>query len=138
MRDVIVFETAQHMNDRVGFADIRKELVAETLAFRSALDQSGDVHDLDGSRDHLLRIIDLGEVDQPFVGTVITPTLGSIGTEREVRRCAFAFESELKSVDLPTLGSPTMPHCRAISLKIWLVFRATKIVFILERGRTTA
>ena len=67
-------------------------------------------------------------------GTVITPTLGSIVQKGKFAACAFAFESELKSVDLPTLGSPTMPHCRAISLKIWLVFRATKIVFILEIG----
>ena len=28
--------------------------------------------------------------------------------------CAFAFDKQLKRVDLPTLGSPTMPHCKAI------------------------
>ena len=29
---------------------------------------------------------------------------------------AFALESALNNVDLPTFGSPTMPHCNAINL----------------------
>jgi hypothetical protein len=29
--------------------------------------------------------------------------------------CAFAFDKQLKRVDFPTLGSPTMPHCNAIT-----------------------
>lgn len=28
--------------------------------------------------------------------------------------CAFAFDKQLKRVDLPTFGSPTIPHCNAI------------------------
>ena len=104
MRDVIVFETAQHMDDRVGFADIRKELVAETLAFRSALDQSGDVHDLDGSRDYLLRIIDLGEVDQPFVGNGDNPHIGFDRTEREVRRLCLCIRKRVEECRLADVG----------------------------------
>ena len=30
--------------------------------------------------------------------------------------CAFALDRQLKSVDLPTFGSPTIPHCNAIIL----------------------
>ena len=28
--------------------------------------------------------------------------------------CAFALDRQLKRVDLPTLGKPTMPHCKLI------------------------
>jgi hypothetical protein len=31
--------------------------------------------------------------------------------------CAFALERQLKRVDFPTFGSPTIPHCKAIALK---------------------
>ena len=47
-------------------------------------------------------------------GTVITPTLGSIVQKGKFAACAFAFDKQLKSVDLPTFGSPTIPHCNAI------------------------
>ena len=49
-------------------------------------------------------------------GTVITPTLGSIVQKGKFAACAFAFDKQLKSVDLPTFGSPTIPHCNAIYL----------------------
>ena len=47
-------------------------------------------------------------------GTVIVPTLGSIVQKGKFADCAFAFERQLKSVDFPTFGKPTIPHLRAI------------------------
>ena len=47
-------------------------------------------------------------------GTVIVPTFGSIVQKGKFAACAFAFDKQLKSVDLPTLGNPTIPHLRAI------------------------
>src|SRR5690606_7763462 len=47
-------------------------------------------------------------------GTVITPTLGSIVQNGKFAACAFAFDKQLKRVDLPTFGRPTIPHCNAI------------------------
>ena len=47
-------------------------------------------------------------------GTVITPTLGSIVQKGKLADWAFALERQLKSVDLPTFGSPTIPHFKAI------------------------
>ena len=35
VRDVVIVETAQHMNDSVRLADIGQKLIAETLAPRS-------------------------------------------------------------------------------------------------------
>ena len=47
-------------------------------------------------------------------GTVMTPTLGSIVQKGKFAACALAFDRQLNSVDLPTLGRPTIPHCNAI------------------------
>ena len=44
-------------------------------------------------------------------GTVITPTLGSMVQKGKFAACAFALDRQLKRVDLPTLGKPTIPHC---------------------------
>jgi hypothetical protein len=47
-------------------------------------------------------------------GTVITPTFGSMVQNGKLAACAFAFDKQLKSVDFPTFGKPTIPHCSAI------------------------
>jgi hypothetical protein len=49
-------------------------------------------------------------------GTAITPTFGSIVQKGKFAACAFVLDKQLKRVDLPTLGKPTMPHCSAIEL----------------------
>jgi hypothetical protein len=43
-------------------------------------------------------------------GTEIVPTLGSIVQNGKFADCALALDKQLNSVDLPTLGSPTIPH----------------------------
>ena len=43
-------------------------------------------------------------------GTVMTPTLGSMVQNGKLAAWALALERQLKRVDLPTLGNPTMPH----------------------------
>jgi hypothetical protein len=47
-------------------------------------------------------------------GTVITPTLGSMVQKGKFAACAFALDRQLNNVDLPTFGSPTIPHFNAI------------------------
>jgi energy-coupling factor transporter ATP-binding protein EcfA2 len=47
-------------------------------------------------------------------GTATTPTFGSIVQNGKFAASAPAWDTALKSVDLPTLGSPTMPTCRAM------------------------
>ena len=47
-------------------------------------------------------------------GTVITPTLGSMVQKGKLAEAALALERQLKRVDLPTFGRPTMPHWSAI------------------------
>jgi hypothetical protein len=52
--DIVVFETTDHLNDRVSLADVGKELVAESGAFRGAFHKSGDVDKLDRRGDQFL------------------------------------------------------------------------------------
>jgi hypothetical protein len=47
---------------------------------------------------------------------VITPTLGSIVQNGKLAACAFALLRQLKRVDLPTLGNPTIPHFKAMRI----------------------
>ena len=47
--------------------------------------------------------------------------MGSIVQKGKFADCALAFDKQLKRVDLPTLGKPTIPHCKDI-LSLFLVF----------------
>jgi hypothetical protein len=42
-------------------------------------------------------------------GTFTTPIFGSMVQKGKLALCAFALDKQLKSVDLPTLGKPTIP-----------------------------
>ena len=65
-------------------------------------------------------------------GTVMTPTLGSMVQNGKLAACALALLKQLKRVDLPTLGSPTMPHCNAIS---FISVYSCKITNVLAIGK---
>ncbi len=43
MGNVLILETAQHMNDRVDFTDIGKKLIAKPLASRRTTHKTGNV-----------------------------------------------------------------------------------------------
>ena len=55
MDHVRILEAADHLQDGVDLADVREKLVAKALAFAGALHDAGDIDELEGSRDHLLR-----------------------------------------------------------------------------------
>ena len=65
--DVRVLERAQHVQDRVDLADAAEELVAEPLPRVRALLDAGDVSELRGGLDDLLRGAHLGEGDQSVI-----------------------------------------------------------------------
>ena len=67
VHDIIVFEGTHDLADRVGFANVGEELVAQAFAFRSALDDSCDVDEGDGGRHDLLRMHELGEHRQTVI-----------------------------------------------------------------------
>ena len=52
--NVVVLETADDLDDRINFADVGEKFVAEALARARALDQPGDVDELEhGGNDFL-------------------------------------------------------------------------------------
>ena len=53
--------------------------------------------------------------------TVICPNCASIVQNGKLAACAFALDKQLKRVDFPTLGSPTIPALRAIFIYYYLL-----------------
>jgi len=84
VHDVGVFEAANHVHDRVHFADVRQELVAQTLALGRALHQPRDIHELDHGRDLLLGPDELEQAVEPGVGHGDHADVGLDGAERVV------------------------------------------------------
>ena len=85
VQHVVVVEAAHHVDDRVGLADVREELVAEPLALRRALHEPGDVDELDGGRHRALRLDDLRQRVESRVGHVDAAHVRLLGRERVVR-----------------------------------------------------
>ena len=67
MDNLTVIEAAHHMDNGVNLTDMRKKLVAQPLALRSALDQPCNVHKLDDCRGHLIGRIHLAQLIQSGV-----------------------------------------------------------------------
>ncbi len=84
--DVRVVEAAHHVDDGVRLADVREELVPQALAAGRALDQTGDVHELDDRRGLLLRVVDLRQGIEPRVRHGDHAHVGVDGAEGVVRR----------------------------------------------------
>jgi len=68
VHDIGILEAAHEIDDAVGLADVGEKLVAETLAFGSARDEPGDVHELHDRRRHLLGTRKLRDPREPRVG----------------------------------------------------------------------
>src|SRR3546814_16448206 len=62
--DVGVFEAAHHVDDGVGFADVRQELVAQAFALAGAGHQAGDVDELHRGRQDALGPDNAGQLLQ--------------------------------------------------------------------------
>lgn len=135
MHHVRVIETTQHVDYGIGLTDVCQELVAETLAFRRAFNQSGNVDNLDRGGHDALRIDDSGKFVQAVVGHTDYADVWLDCTKGKFADCALAFDKQLKRVDLPTLGSPTIPHCKAI---YYILFIFESFCKILQRYEKTA
>ena len=69
------------MDDSLGAADVGQELVAQTFAVAGALDQTGDVHELDDSGGGLLGVIQVAQPVQTGVGDGDRAYVGLDGAE---------------------------------------------------------
>ena len=84
MRDVVVIEAAQHVQDSIRLSDVGEELIPQPFALARALHQTSDVDDLDGRGDDALGLDDLGQFRQALIGDGDDPDVGLDGAEREV------------------------------------------------------
>ena len=70
MNNIGIFEVTNNLTDSVSVANVCQELVSQTLAFVCALDQTSDIHKLNGCRHDSTRIDNLGQLLKPCVGHV--------------------------------------------------------------------
>ena len=81
MDDIGVFKTAHHVDDGVGFADVRQELVAQPFALAGARDQPGNVDKLDDGGQHAFGFDDFGQLRQTRIGHLDDAHIGLNGAE---------------------------------------------------------
>ena len=82
--DVRVAEIAHNFTNRVSFADIGQELVAQPLTLARSLHESRDVDELDRRRDDTSRMRDFGKLVETLVGYRNDADVGIDGRERIV------------------------------------------------------
>ena len=84
MDDIPVIETAQHMQDGVGLADIGQKLVAQALPAGSPLHQAGNIHNFHGSGNGTLGLANVREHLQALVRHIGGTHIGVDGAERKI------------------------------------------------------
>ena len=86
MGDVVIVEAAQHVDDRIRFADVCEELVAEAFALARAFHEAGDVHEVHPGRHDLFRTGDFGQSIEARLGHGNLADVRLDCAERIVRR----------------------------------------------------
>ena len=81
MRDVFVLEASDDMNDGVHFADMREELISESLAVACALDEPCNIDEFDDGGGDFFAVIKSCELVQPFIGDGDHAHVGLDGAE---------------------------------------------------------
>ena len=111
MVNVATFETAHDLYDGIYFADMTEELIAKTFARTRALHESGNIDELNRSRDDFLRVRYLGESRQPRIGHRHDADVGIDRTERIIfRRCLMRACQRVKKRGLPDVRQPHNPR----------------------------
>src|SRR5699024_5722848 len=67
VNDVVIDESPDDLADGVGFADIGQELIAQALTFGGTAHDAGDVDEVNGRVEDLLRGEDLRQPRQPSI-----------------------------------------------------------------------
>ena len=107
MGDVVILETAQHMDDGVGFADIGQELVDQPFALGRAPHQAGNVDKRQLRLDDLLRPANLRDRLQPGVRHSHAPLVRFDRAEGIIRRLRrLRFGQRIEQGGLAHIGKP--------------------------------
>ena len=103
MDDLAVIEAAHHMDDGVHLPDMGKELVAQPLALRSALDEPRNIHEFNDRRGHLIGGIHFAQFIQPGVRHRHHAHVRFYGAEGIVCRTGFAAGQRIKNSTLSNI-----------------------------------
>ena len=104
MHDVGVVETTQNVNDSVALADVSQELVAQALAFRGTLHESGNIDNIAHGRHDATGMDEFGQLREPFVGHTHLPHLGINSTKRKIRSLGLCARQAIKEGGLADVG----------------------------------
>ena len=103
---VVVPKAAHHVADGVHLADVGEELVAESLPLARPPHEPGDVHELDGGRDHALGAVQLHEGVEARIGHGDHAHVGVDGAKRVVRRLGAGARQGVEQGGLAHVGQP--------------------------------
>ena len=103
---VVVIKASQHVDDGVGLADVAQELVAQALAAAGALDQAGDVDNLDRGGHDARGIHQFGEFVQSLIGHGDDAHVGLDGAERKVGRLRLGIRQAVEQGGFAHVGQP--------------------------------
>ena len=78
---LLIVEASDHLDQGIGIADVREEFVAHPFALTGAFGESGNIHNLHGGRDHLLRGLEVFQVVEPGIGYIHHAHVGLVGSE---------------------------------------------------------
>ncbi|MNC24859.1 hypothetical protein D3C75_729290 [compost metagenome] len=94
--DVVVLKATHHVADSFGFTDVGQELVTQAFTFGCAFYQACDVHKFHGGWQDALRLNDLGQLVQTWIGHWHDTGVWLDGAEREVSRFDARFRQRVK------------------------------------------
>ena len=103
MDDIRVFKAAHDMDNRIALADVCKELVAESLTLRRALDESCNVDELNDRRCDLLCMIQIAKQLQPLIRHRHNPDVRVDCAERIVCSLCPGFRQGIKQSTLSNI-----------------------------------
>ena len=86
MHNIFVFKAANDMRDRIGLANVGKELIAKTFTLRCARHQAGNINKFDNRRHDLFRFDDNRQRGEARIGHFDNADVGLDGAEGIVLR----------------------------------------------------
>ena len=106
VNDVRIFEAANHMKDRVGLPDVREKLIAESLTFTCAADESRDVDDSQIRENGLFALRHVREARETLVDDGNDADVRLDRAERIIRALRACRSQRVENGRLPDVGQP--------------------------------
>ena len=116
---ILIPEAAHNMGYGIHIPDVPQELVAQTFTFARPADQTGDIYELNGGRNHLLGRKHFGQLPQLGVGDGHNAYVlidRAEGVARGLRSCV---RKRVEQGRLPDIGKSDDPVCQSHGFSRW-------------------